>query len=304
MRKTLKTYPTNDHSALAKLLNIKPEDKVLDIGGGHNPFAFADIVADIDVSSGHDRDGNPIRLDWEKHQYVQADILSLPFPDNCFDFVICLHVLEHVDDPGLSCEELMRVARRGFLETPRKWTEFYAGYPTHKWLIDDIQETLVFEPMEYDTSPFLNFALPSLWESKDLLARVAKYPHVPNVQLEWDNRFDYIVHEEDVAYVISQDSEVFARKHYSFARNLLYWAASSRHGLYHASRATELSPDNKDYLELQAFYLGFSGQWWSAFRKGLTLKNALKAMLAGIVQKLCRLAFNCFRHITNFSRRI
>jgi ubiquinone/menaquinone biosynthesis C-methylase UbiE len=40
-----------------------------------------------------------------------ADVHHLPFPDNSFDLVLCLEVLEHVPDSRLGLRELLRVAR-------------------------------------------------------------------------------------------------------------------------------------------------------------------------------------------------
>ena len=37
----------------------------------------------------------------------------LPFSDKAFDYVICSHVLEHVEDPDLLISELMRVSNTG-----------------------------------------------------------------------------------------------------------------------------------------------------------------------------------------------
>ena len=40
---------------------------------------------------------------------VKADICSLPFADNEFDFIICNHVLEHIPDDIKAMEELYRI---------------------------------------------------------------------------------------------------------------------------------------------------------------------------------------------------
>lgn len=41
-----------------------------------------------------------------------GDIGRLPFPDDTFDLVLAIEVLEHVPSPGLALAELSRVARR------------------------------------------------------------------------------------------------------------------------------------------------------------------------------------------------
>jgi len=40
-----------------------------------------------------------------------ADITQLPYPDQSFDFVLCIHVLEHVPDDALAMRELLRVLK-------------------------------------------------------------------------------------------------------------------------------------------------------------------------------------------------
>ena len=46
-------------------------------------------------------------------QFGRADIISLPFADCSLDAVICSEVLEHVDSPQKSIEELIRVLKPG-----------------------------------------------------------------------------------------------------------------------------------------------------------------------------------------------
>jgi SAM-dependent methyltransferase len=41
------------------------------------------------------------------------DLISLPFNNNSFDFFLCSHVLEHVEDDDLAISELFRVTKKG-----------------------------------------------------------------------------------------------------------------------------------------------------------------------------------------------
>jgi len=41
------------------------------------------------------------------------DLMNLPFNDNSYDFFICSHVLEHVEDDDLAISELFRVTKKG-----------------------------------------------------------------------------------------------------------------------------------------------------------------------------------------------
>lgn len=44
---------------------------------------------------------------------VNADITQLPYSDHTFDFILCIHVLEHVPDDALAMRELYRVLKPG-----------------------------------------------------------------------------------------------------------------------------------------------------------------------------------------------
>src|SRR5262249_59414544 len=46
---------------------------------------------------------------------VCGSVLSLPFAADSFDVVLCLEVLEHLQDPLPAVRELSRVARRGLI---------------------------------------------------------------------------------------------------------------------------------------------------------------------------------------------
>jgi len=115
-------YPVWDEEKMCAVLNIGDLDRVLDVGGGHQPFSRADIVADLSFVVAEHRGGNEA-VKGEAQQWVEANIEALPFPDQSFDFVYSTHVLEHTVNPERACRELMRVASLGFIEVPRKFTE-------------------------------------------------------------------------------------------------------------------------------------------------------------------------------------
>ncbi|MBF0257640.1 MAG: class I SAM-dependent methyltransferase [Desulfamplus sp.] len=261
-----RSYSSGDHDLLFSQLGISPDARILDVGGGANPFRFASVVVDMDYGFGNShRDGSAASVKRDGSTYVQADIHSLPFKDNSFDFVICLHVLEHVDSPARACQELMRVAKAGFLETPRKWTEYYAGHPTHRWLVDSVDGCLTFEPVTYNDSPFMNFALPPLWDSPELQKRLfVDFSNIPCVQIAWDHDgFSYKV-EGDIqanSHSLSSSlpahlktSEFLAESHYCFARNLLLWMGQFETGAFHAATACKMVPEKEKYQTLYLFY--------------------------------------------------
>jgi len=151
-------FEKNVHKILSEL---KEDDSVLDVGGWFRPFNRANWVVDV-MPYGTKGAGGVLGAQKEyftQKTYIQRDLCArepLPFPDKTFDFVICSHTLEDVRDPLFLCSEIIRVGKRGYIETPSLEAELafgtearnYAGYFHHRWLIQ-IQKnklTFIFKP--------------------------------------------------------------------------------------------------------------------------------------------------------------
>jgi SAM-dependent methyltransferase len=125
---------------------LRPDDRVLDVGGWYVPFKRADYVADILPYATRGQGYGPGHERFSAETWVRLDICrdSLPFDDGFFDFVVCSQTLEDVRDPLFVCAELNRVAKAGYLETPSITAELsfgieslnYAGYQHHRWLVE------------------------------------------------------------------------------------------------------------------------------------------------------------------------
>lgn len=126
-------------------IEIKPGWRVLDVGSGHSPHPRADILLDNSQLDNADRAGKPIRLIPGETKFVQGDATVLPFRDASFDYIIASHVAEHVADPANFCREMMRVGKRGYIETPSKLAEILLGEPVHKWYVYNRRGILFFE---------------------------------------------------------------------------------------------------------------------------------------------------------------
>jgi hypothetical protein len=134
--------------------SIKSGDKVLDVGGAVTTFPRANYVIDF-LPYKEDR---PVHGNTEKHftkgTWIQHDICkgNWPFKDKEFDFVVCSHVLEDVRDPLKVCGELIRVGKRGYIETPSRLCEsttgvarhYIAGYAHHRWFVEIEGNKIVF----------------------------------------------------------------------------------------------------------------------------------------------------------------
>ena len=121
-------------------LNISRKDFVLEIGSGHQPSYRSDVLCDKYLTN-EERGGSLIK---DRPIFI-ADCHNLPFKDKIFDYVISCQVLEHVKDPLRCCEELSRVGKKGYIETPTLfWEKLHPSRKYHRWCILLIDDTLVF----------------------------------------------------------------------------------------------------------------------------------------------------------------
>jgi SAM-dependent methyltransferase len=128
--------------------------RVLEIGPGHNPFAGVTHLLERYATDGHERGGNALLVPTSARLIV-GEATFLPFAKRAFDFVYASHVLEHVEDPGQACEEIMRVGMAGYIETPSPFLEqglalgdeSSPAHWFHRWFVFSPQPNLlVFEP--------------------------------------------------------------------------------------------------------------------------------------------------------------
>jgi ubiquinone/menaquinone biosynthesis C-methylase UbiE len=157
-------------------------------------------VVDRFIEETKDRHG-PLRTDGKP--FVLADIHALPFHNKSFDFIYCSHLLEHVDDPIKACAEIMRVGKRGFVETPTfgKDSLFAWANGMHRWHVISISNILCF--FEYSPRQ-LEGIRSSAW--RDIIFSRWYHPlqeafynnqDVFNTMLLWENPFSVFVFRLD-----------------------------------------------------------------------------------------------------------
>ena len=177
--------------------DIELGDSVLDVGSGHLPFPLATCLLDRFVESGEQRpDGVALKRD--ARPLVAADVAFLPFRDKSFDFIYCSNVLEHVDDPVMACEELMRVGHRGYIECPSPTDEVLLGSNKHLWFVFNDREVLSFLPR---TIPFRS-DVQGLFYGLRHIEQCEKWywTHMPyfRTMFLWRERFQYRVWRVEV----------------------------------------------------------------------------------------------------------
>lgn len=184
-------------------LHIRQGDRVLEVGGGHNPHPRSNVVVDKFIDSNYHRHSDIKVL---KHQeFLQADGENLPFADKEFDYVICNQVLEHVDDPAAFLNEQMRVAKRGYIETPSLVGEYLFPKESHRWLILDLYGKLVIVDKEshwfrtrFDFGYLFLTWLPKTSVGYKVLMDTK--PNLMTTRYEWKDTIEYEVNPTNTDY--------------------------------------------------------------------------------------------------------
>jgi SAM-dependent methyltransferase len=96
-----------------RLLHFSPEKSLYDIIARYKHIDYT--LCDLSPRSVDFRDIPGMR---------KADITHMPFPDGCFDVILCNHVLEHIEDDRRAMQELYRVMAPGgwgIFQVPIRW---------------------------------------------------------------------------------------------------------------------------------------------------------------------------------------
>lgn len=115
--------------------------RILEVGSGAGRFSRAILehssatLASVDFSSAVEANlANNGKLGGNRFTLAQASVYELPFPDNSFDKVLCLGVLQHTPDFEGAVHALIRKARPGgeivvdFYAVRGWWTKVHAKY--------------------------------------------------------------------------------------------------------------------------------------------------------------------------------
>lgn len=122
-------------------MKIKPDDLVLEVGSGDKPYPRSDVLLDKLPEDSSEREaGRSLMID---RPLVIADVEALPFADKSFDYIIASHVLEHAYHPAKFLDEISRVGKRGYIETPLPLRELVFNWPFHRWYVTLEGDTLI-----------------------------------------------------------------------------------------------------------------------------------------------------------------
>jgi hypothetical protein len=165
---------------VALRLGIQAETPVLDVGGAANPFPFGTVTV-VDVSEPED----------PCHQFHKKDICkeALPFGDKEFEVCICSQTIEDLYNPSLVLDEIRRVSKSGYLETPHRGAEscfgvspelgLFPGWGHHRWMLES-------------TEPNSFRIICKMWQlMRHDLEKIALWSGPSSFEFFWQGTFDY-----------------------------------------------------------------------------------------------------------------
>ncbi len=119
-----------------KIKSIRSLDRVLEIGPGSTPHPRSDVFLELLMNDEAERvsqRGGVVQApNFFNRPVYYYDGKKFPFKDGEFDYVICSHVIEHVEDPVFFLNEVFRVGNsRGYIEYPLVTYDYMYDFDVH-----------------------------------------------------------------------------------------------------------------------------------------------------------------------------
>jgi len=156
---------------------------ILEIGPGGTPFPLATCIVGLNETPGIN------------YIDINIDQKPLPFKDKEFDFLYCRHVLEDISYPLFAINEMFRVSKNVYIETPSPMVEIsrhidvdrknihfnnLRGYFHHKSLVWSFDNTIYILPKAAGILEHLEF-------DKSFISKI--YFLLNNYCIYWNNYF-------------------------------------------------------------------------------------------------------------------
>ena len=183
------------------LLNSNPNWKILDLGCGYRAHNCASVICDIQDLSNHYKNKN----------FIQLTGNFLPFKDKEFDFVVCSHVLEHVNDIPLFLKELERVSSKGYIELPTILEDnlVFENKKDHLWHMEfdeDYKKLIISNKVQF-LEPVLTVSSAKKFQKYFRQSLV--------IELFWENSIEYSIRERESEKIEKISRLTLLRKFFS-----------------------------------------------------------------------------------------
>jgi Methyltransferase domain len=166
---------------------------VLEIGSGGNPCARSDVLVDFALSEKEHPKSRGIVTD-RTTIFSQAE--KLPFQDNAFDFSITIHTLEHSESPSAFLDEISRVSKSGYIETPSPIHELLFPLKFHRsfvWNQGNILKIKMKDDWDEGVPSELRSNLSAVLSTDKFKFFYKNSPKILNTQVYWKDHIKYEV---------------------------------------------------------------------------------------------------------------
>ena len=106
-----------------KLMPPRSGDKILDVGCGKGLLGYLLLKQQPDIEMVFSDVTQEAKKYLQGQTFVECSMAAMPFPDNSFDKIFCMHVLAHFKDAKKD-QEAFRVLKKGgklMIFTPNKY---------------------------------------------------------------------------------------------------------------------------------------------------------------------------------------
>lgn len=176
-------------------LPVTPGGLVLDVGSGGTPYPRSDVLLDRLTGAEH-RCGDMMMID---RPTVFGDAQKMPFRDKVFDFAVASHILEHMAHPELFLQELQRVAKAGYIETPNVLFERLQPYNIHCLEVAEIDGTLHIHKKRREVEDEFLGNLSFLEKQPNWKLLFYQRLELFHVRLFWIDTIDFVIHNNEVS---------------------------------------------------------------------------------------------------------
>ena len=140
----------NENDLVQKLMMPHAGERILDIGCGKGRLGLFLLSTEQNIQMVFSDVSAESRKYLGKYTFVECSMAKMPFPDEYFDKVFCLHVISHIQESTKAIAEAYRILKKGgrmMILTPNKYYVYArrvaAGFkliprvkfdPTARWL--------------------------------------------------------------------------------------------------------------------------------------------------------------------------